>query len=84
MGTKLVKRLKRELGLKTFYPEPKTNIPNKAHKKYPHLLKGMEIERPGQVWSSDISYLPIGKGHIYLVEIIDWYNLVIPDFKHDG
>lgn len=81
VGTKLIRRLKRELGLKTFYPEPKTSIPNKAHKKYPYLLKGIEIERPGQVWSTDISYLPIGRGHVYLVGIIDWYSRKILSYR---
>ena len=61
VGKKLVMRLKRELGLKTLYPEPKTSIPNKAHKKYPYLLREVQIERPNQVWSADISIYPWGE-----------------------
>jgi len=81
VGKKLVMRLKRELGLKTLYPEPKTSIPNKAHKKYPYLLRGVQIERPNQVWSADISYLPMGRGHVYLVGIIDWYSRKILSYR---
>lgn len=81
VGKKLVMRLKRELGLKTLYPEPKTSIPNKAHKKYPYLLRDTQIERPNQVWSADISYLPMGRGHVYLIGIIDWYSRKILSYR---
>lgn len=74
VGKKLVRRLKRDLGLKTMYPEPKTSIPNKAHKKYPrgavsirkhfvqrlpHLLRDVEIARINQVWSADLCPLRV-------------------------
>lgn len=81
VGKKLVMRLKRELGLKTLYPEPKISIPNKAHKKYPYLLRDVQIESPNQVWSADISYLPMGRGHVYLVGIIDWYSRKILSYR---
>jgi len=73
--------VEREQGLKTFFPEPKTSIPNKTHKKYSYLLRCLEIGRPGQVWSADISYLPIGRGHVYLVGIIDWYSRKILSYR---
>jgi putative transposase len=74
IGKKRVRTFKQELGLKTMYPEPKTSIPNKAHKKYPYLLRGVEITHVNQVWSADISYIPMGKSFVYIVGIIDWYS----------
>lgn len=81
VGKKLVRKLKRELGLKTMYPEPKTSIPNKAHKKYPYLLRDVEITHVNQVWSADISYIPMGKSFVYIVGIIDWYSRKILSYR---
>jgi putative transposase len=74
IGRKKVRKLKQLFGLDTFFPKKKTTIPNKAHKKYPYLLNGLEITRPNQVWSIDISYLPLGKSSLYLVAILDWHS----------
>lgn len=82
VGKKLVRKLKQEMGLKTMYPEPKTSLPNKAHKKYPYLLRNVEITRVNQVWSADISYIPMGRGHVYLVGIIDWYSRAFSSRRH--
>ena len=73
IGKKRVRTFKQELGLKTMYPEAKTSIPNKAHKKYPYLLRGVEITHVNQVWSADISYIPMGKSFVYIVGSIDLY-----------
>jgi putative transposase len=62
----------RQIGIEAIYPKPKLSRPNKDHGKYPYLLKGLSIERPNQVWSSDITYIPTAKGFVYLVAIIDW------------
>lgn len=81
VGKKRVRRLKQDLGLKTMYPEPKTSIPNKAHKKHPYLLRNVEIAHVNQVWSADISYIPMERGHVYLVGIIDWYSRKILSYR---
>jgi len=51
---------------------PNTSKPAPGHKIYPYLLRGMAIERPNQVWAADITYVPIGRGFLYLVAVIDW------------
>jgi putative transposase len=72
---KRVRRLMRKMGLLAVYPRPRT-APQAAppHPKYPYLLRGLEIQRPNQVWSSDITYIPLPKGFVYLVAVIDWYS----------
>jgi putative transposase len=64
----------RVLGLKTLYPHKNTSIPNKKHRKYPYLLNDTKITRANQVWSTDITYIRMKRGFIYLVAIIDWYS----------
>lgn len=81
IGRKKVRKFKQLLGLFTFYPKKKTTIPNKAHRKYPYLLNGLEINRPNQVWSIDITYLPLGKSSLYLVGILDWYSRKILSYR---
>lgn len=71
---KRVARLMQKMGLQAIYPGPRTSIPNKEHKKYPYLLRGLEINRPNQVWASDITYVPMPQGFMYLVAIMDWYS----------
>ena len=74
VNIKRIRRLLRLMGLYAIYPKPKTSIADKAHKTYPYLLKGLLIERSNQVWSTDITYIPMEKGFLYLVAIIDWYS----------
>lgn len=71
------------LGLEAFYPHKKVNtsMANKAHKKYPYLLKGLEIVRPNQVWSIDITYIRIRGGFCYLAAIIDWFSRSILSYR---
>jgi len=74
VNRKRVRRLMRIMGLKAIYRLPRTSKPAPGHKIYPYLLSGMEITRPNQVWSADITYIPMARGFLYLVAIIDWYS----------
>lgn len=74
VGRKRVSRLMKELNIEAVYPKPKTSIPNPAHLKYPYLLRGVKIERVHQVWSTDITYIRIKGGWIYLTAVIDWHS----------
>lgn len=74
VGRKHVRRLMRLMGLETIYQRPKTSVAHPAHKKYPYLLRGMNINRPNQVWATDITYIPMYRGFMYLVAVIDWYS----------
>ncbi len=71
---KLVYRLMQELGIKAIYPKRNLSIPNKQHKKYPYLLRGLNIDHVNQVWASDITYIRLKRGVIYLVAIIDVFS----------
>ena len=71
---KRVARLMQKMGLQAIYACPKTTVVDKQHKKYPYLLRGLEINRPNQVWSTDITYIPMRQGFMYLVAIMDWYS----------
>ena len=62
------------MGLQTLYRKPRTSKPGPGHKIYPYLLKGLKITRPNQVWAADITYIPMQKGFLYLVVILDWYS----------
>ena len=74
VNRKRVQRLMRQLGLQAVYPKPKLSQPHPGHKVYPYLLRGVEIERVNQVWSTDITYLPVLRGHFYLVAVMDWFS----------
>jgi putative transposase len=74
VNRKHVQRLMRILGLVAMAPAPNTSKKNLQHKIYPYLLRGMDIIRPNQVWSSDITYIRLTHGFVYLVVIIDWYS----------
>lgn len=71
---KRVARLMMIMGLRAVYPRPRTSIPDKQHKKYPYLLRGLDINRPNQVWAADITYVPMPLGFMYLVAIMDWFS----------
>ena len=74
VNRKRVARLMHKMGLQAIYPQPRTSIPDRQHKKYPYLLRGLDINRPNQVWSTDITYVPMPQGFMYLVAIIDWFS----------
>lgn len=63
-----------QLGLQAIYPKPKLSQAPPDHKLYPYLLRGVDIVAVNQVWSTDIPYLPVVKGHFYLVAIMDWFS----------
>lgn len=69
-----VRRLMRKMGITAIYQKPKTTNKNAAHKVYPYLLRGLNINRSNQVWCTDITYIPLKKGFLYLVAIKDWYS----------
>jgi putative transposase len=71
-GRHRVRRLMRLMGLQAIYQAPRTSAPHPAHRIYPYLLKGLAIERPNQVWCADITYIPVQRGFLYLVAIMDW------------
>jgi putative transposase len=74
VGKKRVRRLMRLMGLAAIYQKPRTSIPHPEHKRYPYLLRDLAISRPNQVWCADITYIPMRKGFLYLVAIMDWYS----------
>lgn len=71
---KRVRNLMRQMGLEVIYPKPKLSQRNEEHKIYPYLLKGLEINRPNQVWSTDITYIRLHRGFVYLVAVMDWFS----------
>jgi len=74
VNVKRVRRLMRLMGLMPIYQRPRTSIPSKGHKIYPYLLRALKIDRPNQVWCADITYIPMAKGFLYLVAIMDWWS----------
>ena len=74
VNRKRVQRLMRQLGLAGMAPGPNTSRPHPQHEVYPYLLRGMEVERPNQVWSTDITYIRMARGFVYLVAVMDWYS----------
>ena len=74
VNEKRIRRLMRKLGLEAVYPKPNLSKPNKAHKIFGYLLKDVEVVRPDQVWSTDITYIRMEKGFVYLVAVMDWYS----------
>jgi putative transposase len=74
---KRVQRLMRLLGLAAIYQRPNTSKPAAAHKIYPYLLRGLTIDRVNQVWCSDVTYIPMAKGFVYLVVIMDWVSRAV-------
>jgi len=71
---KRVARLMAKMGLRAIYPQPRTTISTQQHKKYPYLLRGLDINRPNQVWAADITYVPMSQGFMYLVAVMDWFS----------
>jgi len=74
VNRKRVQRLMQKLGLAGMAPGPNTSKPHPQHKLYPYLLRGVDVIRPNQVWSTDITYIRLLHGFVYLVAIIDWYS----------
>jgi putative transposase len=74
VNRKRIQRLMRLMGLEAIYPKPKTSRPHPDHRIYPYLLKGLTIDRANQVWAADITYIPMARGFMYLVAIMDWHS----------
>jgi putative transposase len=74
VNRKRVQRLMRVMGLEAIYPKPRLSLAGKGHRIYPYLLRGVKVERRDQVWSSDITYVPMPSGFMYLAAVIDWYS----------
>ena len=77
INRKRMQRLMRQMGIAALGPKPRTTKPAPGHKVFPYLLRGLVIDRPNQVWAADITYLPIGRGFLYLVAIMDWASRAV-------
>jgi putative transposase len=74
VNRKKIQRLMRTMGLLAVYPKRRTTIPDQGHRIYPYLLRGVEVTRPNQVWAADITYIPMARGFLYLVAVMDWFS----------
>jgi len=81
VGRKRIRRLMRKMGLEAIYQKPNTSAPHPEHRIYPYLLKGVAITEPNQVWCSDITYIPMRRGFLYLVVIMDWFSRKILSWR---
>ena len=81
VNPKRVRRLLRLMGLATIYPRPRLSAASSEHRKYPYLLKDLTIERPGQVWSADITFLPMEQGWLYLTAVLDWFSCYVLSWR---
>ena len=74
INRKHVQRLMRLMGIEAIYPRPNTSRPHSQHKIYPYLLRNLNIDRPNMVWAADITYIPLRRGFMYLVAVMDWHS----------
>ena len=74
VGKKRVRHLMRLMGLMAVYQKPGTSIPHPEHTRYPYLLRSLSVTMPNQVWCADITYIPMRKGFLYLVAVMDWHS----------
>lgn len=81
VNRKRVQRLMRIMGLEAIYPRRRTTRPASGHKIYPYLLRNVEITRPDQVWSTDITYVPLRHGFLYLVAVMDWFSRYVLSWR---
>lgn len=81
VGRTRVRRLMRLLGLAAIYQKPRTSIPNTEHRVYPYLLGGLAIDRPNRVWCADITYIPMHRGFLYLVAVMDWHSRAVLSWR---
>jgi putative transposase len=81
VNRKRVRRLMRLMGIKAIYRRPRTSAPAAGNKVYPYLLGGMEITRTNQVWAADITYIPMARGFLYLIAIIDWHSRYVLSWR---
>lgn len=81
VNRKRVQRLMRLMGLAAVYPKPRLSVPGVGHKVYPYLLRNVAIERANQVWSTDITYIPMPHGFMYLTAVMDWYSRYVLSWR---
>ena len=81
VNRKRVQRLMRLMGLEAVYPKPRLSVGGAGHKVYPYLLRGVTIERVNQVWSTDITYIPMPKGFMYLTAVMDWHSRYVLSWR---
>lgn len=81
VNQKRVRRLLRLMGLEAIYPRPRLSEASAEHRKYPYLLKDLTIDRPGQVWSTDITFIPMNQGWLYLTAVLDWFSRYVLSWR---
>ena len=81
LGRKHVATLMKRMGVEALYRKPKTTKPGAGHKIYPYLLRNMAVTRPNQVWAMDITYIPMARGFVYLVAVVDWFTRRVLSWK---
>ena len=81
VNRKRMQRLMRLMGIEAIYPKRRTTWPGAGHKIYPYLLRNVEVTRPDQVWASDITYVPLRHGFLYLVAVMDWYSRYVLSWR---
>jgi putative transposase len=81
VNRKRVQRLMRQMGLEAVYPKPRLSVRGAGHKVYPYLLRGVTIERVNQVWSTDITYIPLAHGFMYLTAVMDWHSRYVLSWR---
>jgi len=81
VNRKRVQRLLRLMGLEAIYPKPRLSLAGRGHRVYPYLLRDVSIERADQVWRTDITYVPIAKGFMYLAAVIDWHSRFVVSWR---
>lgn len=73
--------LMKRMGIEALYREPRTTKKHPQHRVYPYLLRGLVIDRPNQVYAMDITYIPMARGFVYLVVVLDWYSRKVPSWR---
>lgn len=81
VNRKRVQRLMRQMGLEAIYPKPRTSLGAPEHKIYPYLLRDLAVIRANQVWCADITYIPMPRGFLYLVAVLDWYSRYVVSWR---
>lgn len=81
VNRKRVQRLMQKMGIEAIYPRPNTSSPHPQHRVYPYLLRGMTIDHPNQVWSTDITYIRLPQGFMYLVAVMDWFSRYVLSWR---
>lgn len=80
-GRERVSKLMKIMGIQAIYPKPKTSIGNKQHKKYPYLLAGIQAQKPNHIWGTDITYIRLEQGWMYLVALLDWFSRYVLSWR---